>query len=234
MPHDTAGPRCAVMAYSRVAPPASTQTTMPERPSPAELAAATLSHYEDNAASYRAGTLDHDVSQNIDALLRAIESDPPFSILDVGCGPGRDLARFRALGHEAVGLDGAAAFVAMARRSTGCEVWWQNFISLDLPATRFDGAFANAALFHTPHEALPGVLRALHHTLRARGVLFCSNPRGNNEEGYSGARYGCYYDLAAWRALVTDAGFDEIEHFYRPPGRPRHEQPWLATVWRKI
>jgi len=25
----------------------------------------------------------------------------------------------------------------------------------------------------------------------------------------------------------------EAGHYYRPPGRPRHQQPWLATVWRK-
>jgi hypothetical protein len=31
---------------------------------------------------------------------------------------------------------------------------------------------------------------------------------------------------------VTGAGFEEITHYYRPPGRPRHQQPWLATVWR--
>lgn len=209
------------------------QTTMPERPSPAELAAATLAHYELNAEPYRDGTRDHDVSQNIDALLRAIESPPPCSILDFGCGPGRDLARFRALGHEVIGLDGSAAFAAIARNATGCEVWQQNFISLDLPAARFDGVFANAALFHAPRESLPDILTALHHTLKPRGVLFCSNPRGHNDEGYSGTRYGCYYDLSTWQALVTAAGFSEIEHFYRPPGRPRHEQPWLATVWRK-
>ena len=206
---------------------------MPRRPSAAELTAATLAHYERNAAAYRDGTLDHDVSQNIDALLRAIESQPPFSILDFGCGPGRDLVRFRALGHKAVGLDGSAAFATMARKTTGCEVWQQNFISLDLPAARFDGVFANAVLFHAPREAVPDLLRALHRTLKPRGVLFSSNPRGNNDEGYSGTRYGCYYDLTTWRALVSDAGFSEIEHYYRPPGHPRHEQPWLATVWRK-
>ena len=40
-------------------------------------------------------------------------------------------------------------------------------------------------------------------------------------------------DLETWRAYVTAAGFRELHHYYRPPGRPRAEQPWLATVWRK-
>lgn len=206
---------------------------MPSHPRAEQLCAATLAHYEQHAEDYREGTRDHDVSQNIDALLRAIEGEGPFSILDLGCGPGRDLRQFSALGHEAVGLDGAAAFVAMARTDTGCEVWHQDFVALDLPAARFDGVFANASLFHVPLEALPAVLRVLHATLKPGGVLFCSNPRGNNQEGFSGSRYGCYYDLEHWRARVAAAGFAEIEHYYRPSGRPREEQPWLATVWRK-
>lgn len=200
---------------------------------PADITASTLVHYETSAANFRDGTSGHDVGQNIAALLRAIEGESPFLILDLGCGPGRDLRAFTALGHQAIGLDGAGSFVAMAREETGCEVWQQDFIALDLPAEHFDGVFANASLFHAPRNSLPGVLSALHATLKPRGVLFCSNPRGENQEGFKGSRYGCYYDYPTWSELVTGAGFDEVEHYYRPPGLPRAEQPWLATVWRK-
>lgn len=199
----------------------------------ARLAEVTLAHYDRHAESYWAGTRDHDVTQNYAALLGAIETAPPWSILDFGCGPGRDLAHFRSLGHEAVGLDGSKEFVAMARAYTGCEVLQQDFLALDLPASRFDGVFANASLFHVPREALPDVLRKLHATLKPRGVLFSSNPRGDNEEGFNGDRYGCFHDLETWRTFVRAAGFVEIDHYYRPPGLPREQQPWLATVWRK-
>jgi SAM-dependent methyltransferase len=121
----------------------------------------------------------------------------------------------------------------MARRHSGCEVLEQDFLALSLPAGRFDGVFANASLFHVPSRELPRVLAELHASLRARGVLFASNPRGHNDEGWRGNRYGCYWDLEGWRAVVTTAGFEELAHYYRPEGRPREEQPWLATVWRK-
>ena len=193
----------------------------------------TLGHYDRNADRFWDGTKDHDVSQNTAALLRPLEGPGPFTILDFGCGPGRDLAAFRALGHEAIGLDGAPRFVAMARAQTGCEVWQQDFLALDLPPARFDGVFANASLFHVPVQELPRVLRELRATLRSRGVLFASNPRGANTEGWQGERYGAWHDLEAWCAFVADAGFSLLEHYYRPPGRPRAEQPWLATVFRK-
>lgn len=192
----------------------------------------TLAHYDASAVAFEAGTRDHDVSQNRAALLQAIKTPPPFVLLDFGCGPGRDLAYFRSLGHEAVGLDGAARFVEMAR-VTGCEVLQQSFLHLALPPERFDGVFANASLFHVPSEALPRVLGELWQTLRPGGVLFCSNPRGDDTEGFSGDRYGTFHSLAGWRAYVTAAGFTELDHYYRPPGKPRDQQPWLATVWRK-
>ena len=75
------------------------------------------------------------------------------------------------------------------------------------------------------------MLRELHAAL-IRGVLFSSNPRGANEEGWNRGRYGAYHDLETWRGYLK-AGFDELEHYYRPPGLPREQQPWLASVWRR-
>ena len=204
--------------------------------SPDELrstSAITLGHYNEHADSFWQGTRDHDVSQNIDALLRQLRGEAPFRILDFGCGPGRDLKVFRDLGHEAIGLDGAERFVELARSYSGCEVWHQDFLKLELPAEFFDGIFANASLFHVPRQELPRVLRELWAALKPGGVLFSSNPRGENEEGWNGERFGCYYNLDTWRELVTGAGFVEIMHYFRPPGLPREQQPWLASVWRK-
>lgn len=197
------------------------------------ISAGTLEHYNRTAEAFREGTRDHDVSQNIAALLRGIRGAAPFTILDLGCGPGRDLAAFTAMGHVAIGVEGAARLAEMARAATGCEVWEQDFLALDLPAAKFDGIFANASLFHVPRQELPRVLRELHRALKDEGVLFSSNPRGTNEEGWNRGRYGAYHDLETWRGFIEAAGFVEIEHYYRPAGRPREEQPWLATVSRK-
>jgi SAM-dependent methyltransferase len=193
----------------------------------------TVEHYDRLAEGFWNGTRGHDVSQNIDALLGQIEGEPPFTILDFGCGPGRDLKAFVDRGHVAIGLEGSRRFAEMAREFSGCEVWRQDFLKLALPAARFDGIFANASLFHVPTQELPRVLRELRATLRPRGVLFSSNPRGNNDEGWNQARYGAYWDLETWRRYVTEAGFTELMHYYRPPGLPREQQPWLASVWRK-
>ena len=91
----------------------------------------------------------------------------------------------------------------------------------------------SASLFHVPSQELPRVLQQLHAALKPGGVLFSSNPHGQNEEGWNHRRYGAYHDLEAWRRYMSGAGFIEIEHYYRPTGLRREQQPWLASVWRR-
>jgi SAM-dependent methyltransferase len=155
-----------------------------------------------------------------------------LTLLDLGCGPGRDLKALADRGHLAIGLDGAARFTAMARAHSGCEVWQQDFLKLDLPGGHFDGIFANATLFHVPSQELPRVLLELRAALKPRGVLFSSNPRGDNEEAGTRDVMGPFTDWDAWQRYMSAAGLVELNHYYRPPGLPRNRQPWLASVWR--
>ena len=156
---------------------------------PEELAATstkTLGHYQRLADEFFLGTQDHDVSQNIEALLRNIDGGGPYDILDFGCGPGRDLLALRQLGHRPVGIDGCSTFVEMTENLSDCKIWHQDFLNLRLPDNAFDGIFANASFFHVPTQELDRVLRELYDCLRPGGVLFSSNPRGPDIERYNG------------------------------------------------
>ena len=198
-----------------------------------DITQSTCGHYNSNAEDFWIGTKDHDVSQNINALLSRLGDVSPLRILDFGCGPGRDLLTFSALGHEAVGLDGAVRFCDMARSLSGCSVLHQDFLALDLPPASFDGIFANASLFHIPSQELGRVMGELLAALKPGGVLFSSNPRGQNVEGWNGDRYGAYYDLDHWRASLESVGFMYLSHYFRPAGLPVEQQPWLASLWQR-
>ena len=194
-----------------------------------EIERLNIAHYDENAESYRIGTKDHDVSQNIDALLDALPKEKTLDILDFGCGPGRDMCVFKSMGHRPVGLDGSKEFCKMAEQQSGCPTLNQQFLKLELEENRYDGIFANASLFTVPSQELPRVLKDLHSALRKDGILFSSNPRGN-AEGWQGQRYGHYMEFEASETFLQQSGFKIIKHFYRPEGIPREHQQWLAIV----
>jgi SAM-dependent methyltransferase len=194
-----------------------------------EIERLNIAHYDENAESFRIGTKDHDVSQNIAALLDALPKEKTLDILDFGCGPGRDMCVFKSMGHRPVGLDGSKEFCKMAVKQSGCPTLNQQFLKLELEENRYDGIFANASLFTVPSQELPRVLKELHSALRKDGILFSSNPRGN-AEGWQGQRYGHYMEFEASETFLQQSGFKIIKHFYRPEGMPREHQPWLAIV----
>lgn len=199
-----------------------------------EIAAVTLRDYDRVAAEYWTWTKDQDLAADYDWFLSFLRGTGPFDLLDLGCGPGRDLFQLRQRGHRAVGLDGSLAMVRLARRYTGCPVLHQNFLALRLRPARFDGVFASASLFHVPPDALLAVLGHLHTTLRAEGILYALNPRGRGQSGWAGDRYCTYHSLKAWRRLLRGAGFRERGCEPRPKDADRTDQRWVASIWQKV
>ena len=194
-----------------------------------EIENLTIGHYEDNAESFRIGTKDHDVSQNIAAFLGALPKDKQLDILDFGCGPGRDLNVFKQMGHRPTGLDGSKEFCKMTQQLSKFPILHQKFLHLELEDNSFDGVFANASLFHVPSLELSRVLKEIHSALRKGGILFSSNPRGS-AEGWQGQRYGHYMEFEESQIYLKQNGFKILDHYYRPSGKPRELQPWLAIV----
>jgi SAM-dependent methyltransferase len=192
----------------------------------------TIAEYQTTAESFREGTWEHDVSQNRQALVAAMPSYPG-RILDLGCGPGRDIVAFQADGHEVIGLDATPAFVVMAHQAGGGEVWQQNFLNLDLPEQFFDGIFANASLLHVPQTDMLRVLQNLYRSLVAGGAIMMSLARGNGEgfvDRLTGQRYTSYWEYETIAPLIEQAGFLINHHYYRPPGLPPAMQSWLVVV----
>ena len=193
----------------------------------------TIMHYQANSESFWEGTKGHDVNQNYAALQTRLPRSGDVRILDFGCGPGRDLKHFLNRGYIPTGLDGCESFCEMARECSDCEVLHQDFRELDLPESHFDGIFANASLFHIPKSQFKEVLLQLNTALKEEGILFCSNPRGDGEY-FDGSRYGNYMEYPEYEKFFKAAGYEIIDHYYRPQGWPREEQRWLAIVAKKL
>jgi trans-aconitate methyltransferase len=126
----------------------------------------TLGYYNQAAEQFWNGTKDHDVSQNLQAIVDAIDGEGPHAVLDFGCGPGRDLMAFKDMGHQPIGLEGSTELAKLARKHSGCEVLEQNFLELALREAHFDGIFANASFFHVPSQEAPRILTELWSALK--------------------------------------------------------------------
>jgi SAM-dependent methyltransferase len=172
-----------------------------------------------SVGAYSAGVDEYEAayaSKFADIVARFAESLPtPSLILDVGCGPGRDLERFTVHGHVARGVELNPEFVARARRhapTTHCDV---RDVAAHFPSGFFDGIWASASLVHLPTADMYGVLGQLGVLLRPGGKLFVS-VRSAGDTGWldepDGRRWYRVWAAEALAEAVTAAGFtvDEL------------------------
>ena len=178
-----------------------------------EIEKITFSSYGQKAESFWENTKDHDVNQNYNAFFAPFTVKLGLDIFYFGCGSVRDILYFKSLGHNPVGLDGTLEFCEMARQQTGCPILHKSFNNLDIEENSFDGVFANAYMFHIPSENLDKVLKDIGKSLKPGGILFTSNPRGDEEGWYSPERYGNFMQLDQSTEYLESAGFTVLDPY---------------------
>lgn len=164
---------------------------------------------------------------------------PNASVLDAGCGPGRDSEYFLTHGLQVTGIDLSAKLLALARRRVPrAKFIQQDLRSIDFPVNSFDGIWACASLHHLRRTDMPEVLSKFFHILKPKGVLFISVKAGTGEEDVveslsSGLpRHFVYYQEDEKRALLVHAGFSDIDtSTYREDSRRsgRSNLVWLTS-----
>jgi len=151
---------------------------------------------------------------------------PQYTIIDAGCGSGRDLAEFSKLDngrHKVIGLDPSQQFLAIANNLVQgrCELYETDLVELALPARYFgtvNAIYTMASIFHVPRSLLPVCLSQLFGLLAPNGVLLTTFPTGKSEAGpknyldydgilLDGQRWGNYMSVEMHQKFLEDAGF---------------------------
>ncbi|NTS78700.1 class I SAM-dependent methyltransferase [Catenovulum sp. SM1970] len=127
--------------------------------------------YNNNSTSFYESTKDVDMSTLYDEFLPAIKTNG--SILDAGCGSGRDSLNFKNLGYQVSAFDASEALVKLATDLLNQTVELATFDSFKTNKT-FDGIWACASLLHVAKNELPATFKKLTELLNNRGVFYCS------------------------------------------------------------
>lgn len=192
----------------------------------------TLNYYNTNANSFVSSTLSVDFSQTQDKFLCLLP--PAASILDFGCGSGRDTKYFLDAGMQVDATDGSEELCRLASEYTGIPVRQMLFEELDAKA-QYDGIWACSSILHLPKDALKDVLMKMIVALKEHGIIYTSFKYGTFE-GERNGRFFTDFTEETFREFVSDV--DEIkieESWITGDVRPgRGDERWLNLILRKI
>lgn len=190
----------------------------------------TNQYYDNNSTDFFESTVNADVSDLYDHFLMFIPHGG--TILDLGCGSGRDSKSFLEMGYIVEAIDGSAELCKLASEYTGISVQCMDFCDLCVEE-KYDGIWACASLLHVPLEDLPGIFQKISSALKPNGILYASFKFGD----FDGERDGRYFtDMADERfAAVLNKvdGLIIIDKWYSEDVRPDRDVRWFNVILRK-
>jgi len=191
----------------------------------------TLTYYNQNALSFVEGTKDVDFKSIQDKFISRLPQGA--TILDFGCGSGRDTKYFLEQGFKVTATDGSEELCKMASEYTGIPVKQMLFLELD-EVNIYDGIWACSSILHCSYEDLVVVMQKIGKALKNNGVLYTSFKYGI----FSGDRNGRFFtDMTeeTFKELLQNTPELEIEDLtITTDVRPgRGEERWLNLILRK-
>lgn len=192
----------------------------------------TLKYYAVNTDEFIASTLEADMSATQEKFLSLLSKGA--SILDLGCGSGRDSLCFLQQGFQVTSVDGSAELVKFASELTGQQVILADFKEMVLPAASFDGIWASASLLHVHAQDLPEILAKVINLAKPGGIFYMSFKYGDLE-GERGGRYYTDLNEARFAEFLQKSGqqLEIIEQWVAKDVRPDKPELWLNTLARK-
>ena len=192
----------------------------------------TLNYYAQNAQEFIAGTIGIDMS---DVHRRFLEHMPPEgSILDLGCGSGRDSKFFAERGYRVTAVDGSAELCRRAEQLTGFPVRCLLFEDLDY-VNEFDGVWACASLLHVEKEKMQLILGLVSNALKDGGTLYLSYKYGTGQRVEKGRFFSDYTETDIPLLFPDDSPLSCVEWWITQDERPeRSHERWLNMICKKI
>ena len=191
-----------------------------------------VSYYDRNKEQFIQSTVDVDMTSQYRLFLAHLPR--MASILDAGCGSGRDSLAFKQMGYQVEAFDLSQAMVEATRKLVSIPVRQMGFESLDYEGC-FDGIWASASLLHVRRDDMKEVFTRLAKALKDEGILYCSFKEREEDFTKDGRTFTCYTP-ASFQAFIKDQGqFKLLEILQTTDQRPdRAGEKWINAVLRKM
>lgn len=187
-------------------------------------------YYEDNHKQYFDSTVGIDPSVFLEPLAKQLI--PKATILDIGCGSGRDLLWFAEHGFRPTGFEQSPSLANLARKHSHCPVIEGDFSRFNFSDLQFSALVFVGSLVHISPETLPAILASTCQALIPEGLLLITLKEGN---GASLAADGRVFTL--WSKPDVEKVFAEsnlhIVDFSRQISKIFPDDIWLGYVLRQ-
>lgn len=193
----------------------------------------TKNYYNTHAKEYFAETYTTELPQLWAEMAQHLHHGA--SILDLGCGSGRDVSYFASRGFDVVGIDYAVQLLRLAWNFTDRPLVLADFRSLPFRASSFDAVWALASLQHVQRQRIRHVLSEIHRVLKAQGLLFSSIKGGSGDNVDKRGRYNALYQQREWESILRSTGYDiaDLQETMetRETGAGQYEQiAWITCL----
>lgn len=190
-----------------------------------------IEYYNKYASKVYEDTIDIDMSELLQEFLDELEEGD--TILDMGCGSGRDSLTMYEMGYDVTPLDASEEMCKLAEIHTGLDVLQMTYDEMEFEDV-FDGIWACGSLLHVPKNEMPEILGRVHDALCSNGVFYMSVKKGDFE-GFRGERYFCDYTMESLKNMVDKTGlFDILKVWENDDVRSSHpDTVWVNLLARK-
>lgn len=161
-----------------------------------------IEYYNQYAAKYYEDTVNQDMSEIIGQFVEYLEEGD--TVLDLGCGSGRDSLTFYEMGYDVTALDASEEMCKLAEIHTGLEILQMTYEDMEFEDV-FNGIWASASFIHIPKDEMPVLLDKLADALKEDGILYMSFRKGELE-GFSGKCFFSDYTKKELDRLIDKNG----------------------------
>ena len=187
-------------------------------------------YYTHHFQAYHSKTFGVDPSSFLNTLTTHLETG--CTVVDVGCGSGRDILWLKERGFEVIGLERSSDLARLARKHTACRIIEADFETFDFTKLSADALLLIGALVHLPRPKFPNVLKAISRALKKPGFLLITMKQGKGTAAEPDGRQFYLWQDEDLRQVFQSQNLSVID-FFRQPSILETKDIWLGYVLNK-